>query len=120
MPLNQIDGFSRGLFYKTPLRVLNAKNARLRDAHGSWGSRRRESATQNRATDTTWLEMRMEPHAHAPMHVHAPMRSCGHMQTHAFTECVHGVSHACRSHEIACAYRVNAHIVTILTLESNA
>ena len=43
-PLNQIEGFSRGLFYKTLLRVLKAKNARLRDAHGSWGSRRRESA----------------------------------------------------------------------------
>ena len=74
MPLNQIEGFSTGLFYKTPLRVLKAKNARLRDAHGSWGSRRRESATRNRVTDTTWLEMRMEPHAHAPMHVHALMQ----------------------------------------------
>ena len=78
MPLNQIEGFSRGLFYKTLLRVLKAKNARLRDAHGSWGSRRRESATRNRVTDTTWSEIRTGLHAHAPMHVHAPMRSCGH------------------------------------------
>ena len=56
--------------------------------------------------------------AHACPCAHAA--TCSHMQTRAFMARVHGMSHARRSHEIACAYRSIIHIVTILTLESNA